>query len=149
MAVMQLSIPAYHKEIESLCDLTGKAAVDARFTERTIYACQLAIGEACENIINHGYKQEGIGEIELTAESSPGNLILVLRDSAPPFNPAIEPSLPHWQEEDPPVGGLGLIIIHRVMDKVKYQRIKDQNILELRKTEYQDSLPRIKRKLHS
>jgi serine/threonine-protein kinase RsbW len=135
MAVMKLSIPAYHKDIESLCDLTGKAATDAGFSEQTIYFCQLAIGEACENIINHGYKQEGIGEIELTAESSQGKLKLVLCDSAPPFNPAIEPGPPDWQEENPPIGGLGLFIIHRVMDEVRYKRIKNHNILELQKTE--------------
>jgi serine/threonine-protein kinase RsbW len=135
MAVMRLSIPACHKDIENLCDLTGKAAADAGFDERTTYLCQLAIGEACENIINHGYKQEGIGEIELTAMPSPGMLKLVLRDSAPPFNPAIEPGPPQWQEEDPPVGGLGLLIIHRVMDEVGYERIRNHNVLVLRKTE--------------
>jgi len=146
MAVMKLSIPAYHKEIKNLCDLTGKAANEALFTRRTAYACQLAVGEACENIINHGYKQEGIGQIELTAESSPGRLKLVLRDSAPPFNSAIKPDHLHWQEEDPPVGGLGLRIIHRVMDRVKYKRIKNYNVLELQKTEYNDSRPKTKRK---
>jgi serine/threonine-protein kinase RsbW len=134
MAVLKLTIPARHEDIESLCGLTGKAAIDAGFSERMTYSCQLAIGEACENIINHGYKHEGIGEIELTAESSPGKLRLVLRDSAPPFNPAIEPGPPNWQEEDPPVGGLGLLIIHRVMNKVTYKRVKNHNILELLKT---------------
>ena len=132
---MKLTIPAYHKDIENLCDLTGKAAKTAGFNERTAYMCQLAIGEACENIINHGYKQEGIGEIELSAYSSPGKLKLILRDSAPPFNPAIEPGPPTWEDEDPPVGGLGLLIIHRVMNEVGYKRIKNHNILELEKTE--------------
>ena len=133
MAIMNLSVTANHEKIEKLCDLTGKAAIEAGFSERTSYACQLAIGEACENIINHGYKGEGIGEIELTTVSSPGKLKLVLTDSAPPFNPAIEPGPPHWQEEDPPVGGLGLHIIHRVMDQVKYRRTGGCNILKLQK----------------
>lgn len=134
MTVMTLSIPAYHNRIEDLCDLTSKAAGDAGFSERTVYACQLAVGEACENIINHGYKEEGIGEIELTAETSPGKLRLVLRDTAPPFNPAIEPGPLQWQEEDPPVGGLGLVIIHRVMDQINYRRSGKNNILELHKS---------------
>ena len=132
---MKLTISAYHKDIENLCELTGEAAKDAGFSERTAYTCQLAVGEACENIINHGYKQEGTGEIELTAFSSPGKLKLVLRDSAPPFNPAIEPGPPNWNDEDPPVGGLGLLIIHRVMNEVGYKRIKNHNILELEKIE--------------
>jgi serine/threonine-protein kinase RsbW len=135
MDELKISVPAYHAKIEKICDLAGEAAIKAGFDERTAYACQLAIGEACENIINHGYKSEGIGEIELSADTSPGKIILILRDSAPPFNPAVEPGTPHWKEEDPPVGGLGLLIIHRVMDKVRYSRTSGKNILELHKIE--------------
>jgi anti-sigma regulatory factor (Ser/Thr protein kinase) len=135
MANLHITVPAYHAKIENLCILAGEAAIKAGFDDRTAYACQLAIGEACENIINHGYKEEGIGDIELSAETSPGKIILILRDSAPPFNPAVEPGPQHWKEEDPPVGGLGLLIIHRVMDKVTYSRIGGENILELHKAD--------------
>jgi serine/threonine-protein kinase RsbW len=135
MTVMHLTVPAYHRKIEALCILTGEAAADAGFNERTIYACQLAIGEACENIINHGYRQEGIGELELTARTSPGKLILELCDSAPPFNPSVEPGPMQWEDKEPPVGGLGLLIIHRVMDEINYQRREGRNCLELQKTE--------------
>ncbi len=132
---MRLSVPAYHRRIEDLCNLVGQAATDAGFNDRTIYACQLAIGEACENVITHGYKQEGVGEIELTAYSSPGKLIVELCDSAPPFNPSIEPETPNWKDGNPPVGGLGLLIIHRVMDDIKYQRRGNRNCLEVTKKE--------------
>lgn len=132
---LKITVPAYHARIENICDLAGEAAIKAGFDSRTAYACQLAIGEACENIINHGYKGEGIGDIELSAEISPGIITLTLCDTAPPFNPAVEPGPPHWKEEDPPVGGLGLLIIHRVMDRVKYTRSGGKNFLELQKTE--------------
>lgn len=133
MTNLKITVPAYHTEIENICTLAGEAAIKAGFDERTAYACQLAIGEACENIINHGYKEEGLGNIELSAETSPGKIVLTLRDSSPPFNPAVEPGPPHWKEEDPPVGGLGLLIIHRVMDQVRYTRTGGKNILELLK----------------
>ena len=133
MANLRITVKAFHAKIEDICDLAGEAAMKAGFDDRTAYTCQLAIGEACENIINHGYKEEGIGDIELSADTSPGKLVLVLRDSSPPFNPAVEPGPQHWDEEDPPVGGLGLVIIHRVMDKVSYIRTGGKNILELHK----------------
>lgn len=133
MDALRLRVPAYHRSIKELCNLVGKAAADAGFDDRTIYACQLAIGEACENIITHGYKQEGAGELLLTARASPGKLIIELCDSAPPFNPSLKPPPLNWEDEDPPVGGLGLLIIHRVMDKVKYRRQGDQNCLEVTK----------------
>ncbi|NIM94371.1 MAG: hypothetical protein GTO18_11775 [Anaerolineales bacterium] len=133
MAVKKIAVPACHENIEDICNLAGEAAEGAGFDERTVYACQLAIGEACENVINHGYKEEGIGDLELIATSSPGRLILQLLDSAPPFNPAVTPGTPEWEDEDPPIGGLGLVIIHRVMDKVIYQRKENQNRLEMHK----------------
>jgi len=135
MANLKITVPAYHANIENICNLAGEAAIKSGFDDRTVYACQLAVGEACENIINHGYKEEGIGDIELSADTSPGKIILKLRDSAPPFNPAVEPSPSHWKDEDPPIGGLGLRIIHRVMDKVSYTRTGGKNILELHKFE--------------
>jgi anti-sigma regulatory factor (Ser/Thr protein kinase) len=135
MAVWRLSVPAYHREIEDICNLVGQAAADAGFGARTIYACQLAIGEACENIITHGYKQEGLGEIELAAYSSSGRLTIRLCDSAPPFNPSLQPEAPNWKDGNPPIGGLGLLIIHRVMDDVKYQRRGNRNCLRLIKKE--------------
>ena len=135
MAILKITVPAYHAKIEKISDLAGEAAIKAGFDDRTVYACQLAICEACENIINHGYKEEGIGDIELSADISPGKIILILRDSAPPFNPAVEPDPTHLKIEDPPVGGLGLLIIHRVMDKVSYMRTGGKNILELHKIE--------------
>ena len=133
MAEREFSVPAYHKNIEQICNAAGEAAEEAGFNDKTVYACQLAVGEACENVINHGYKEEGNGQIILTAKTSPGSLILELCDTAPPFNPAVSPENSDWEREDPPIGGLGLLIIHRVMDKVNYRREGDRNYLELHK----------------
>jgi anti-sigma regulatory factor (Ser/Thr protein kinase) len=133
MAEREFSIPAFHVNIEKICDAAGEAASEAGFNDKTVYACQLAVGEACENVINHGYKEEGNGNIILISRASPGSLILELCDTAPPFNPAVSPNNSDWEHEDPPIGGLGLLIIHRVMDKVKYRREGDRNYLELHK----------------
>lgn len=134
MAEKEISVPAYHANIEKICDAAGRAAEAAGFNDKTVYACQLAVGEACENVINHGYQEEGNGEIILITKSTPGELVIELCDTAPPFNPAVSPNHSEWEHEDPPIGGLGLLIIHRVMDKVKYRREGDRNYLELHKT---------------
>src|SRR3990172_1204973 len=125
--------PALLLEIEAICDFVGEASDEAGFDERTRYACQLAVGEACENIIKHGYGGEGRGDILVTAEVAPGEIIIELRDAGPSFNPAGEPSRLELDLEDPQVGGVGLVIIHRVMDEIFYSRDGDQNYLTLRK----------------
>jgi anti-sigma regulatory factor (Ser/Thr protein kinase) len=133
MGEKELSVPAYHENIEILCNAAADAAEQAGFNDKTVYACQLAVGEACENVINHGYKAEGNGNIVLKAVVKPGKLILELCDTAPPFNPTVMPDDSEWEKDDPPIGGLGLLIIHRVMDRVEYRREGDRNYLELHK----------------
>jgi anti-sigma regulatory factor (Ser/Thr protein kinase) len=108
-------------------------ARDAGFDESTSYACQLAVAEACENIVKHGYGALPPGEIRVAVTASPGELTVRLEDSGPPFNPARQPRQQPWDEQDPPVGGLGLLIIHRVMDRVTYLRRAGVNRLTMRK----------------
>jgi len=54
-------------------------------------------------------------------------------DEAPPFNPAYSPEEIDWTEDDPPVGGLGLMIIHKVMDEISYTRKDKRNWLTMLK----------------
>ena len=134
MALRHVSVSGYLDQIEIIGRLIEECALAAGFDDRISYQCQLAIGEACENIIIHGYGGEGIGEIDITVQTMPGEITVELKDDAPPFNAAQKPEEVNWSEEDPPIGGLGLLIIHRVMDKIEYRRLDNQNYLKLRKT---------------
>lgn len=133
MPIHRLTIPGRLDQIEAACDCVEAGALDAGFDESTSYACQLAVAEACENIIKHGYGTVQPGEIRMAVTSSPGDLTVRLEDSGPPFNPARPPTEQPWDENDPPVGGLGLLIIHRVMDRVSYLRRAGVNRLTMRK----------------
>lgn len=131
MTEHRASFPAHLRNIEAICAFVGEAAHEAGFDARTRYACQLAVGEACENIIKHGYGDEGRGDIQVTAEAGRCELTIELRDTAPPFNPAGSPPRLDLDRENPQVGGVGLVIIHRVMDEIFYSRDGDQNCLTL------------------
>jgi anti-sigma regulatory factor (Ser/Thr protein kinase) len=131
--IRRLTIPGRLDAIETACDCVEAGAREAGFDDSTSYACQLAVAEACENIIKHGYSGEGGGEIRLEVSSASGELTIRLEDSAPSFNPARLPSAHPWDQHDPPVGGLGLRIIHRVMDHVSYVRRSGTNRLTMRK----------------
>lgn len=133
MFSLNLTIPAQLDRIEAICDAVDSAAAAAGFDERTRYSCQLAASEACENIVKHGYGDQSSGNIEVRLRSNPSDLTIELIDTAPPFNPASPPVAAPWSVDDPPVGGLGLLIIHRVMDQVKYRRGHGQNRLVMRK----------------
>lgn len=129
----RLTIQAFLDQIQSLRTLVNQAAEEAGFPEDEQYATQLAVSEACENIIIHGYGGENTSPIDMRVSSEPGVVQIDLWDEADAFNPAQRPEEPEWSQDDPPVGGLGLIIIHRVMTEVQYTREDDRNHLSMRK----------------
>ncbi len=133
MSHQSLKIKGRFKEIAALNDLVEIGAKEAGFGDRESYALQLAVCEALENIITHGYKGESDQNIEAHIDATPGELRIELWDDAPAFNPANGPVENDWSEDDPPVGGLGLLIIHKVMDEVNYKRQGKRNLLRMLK----------------
>lgn len=134
MKVRRISIPGQLEEIENVSRVVGDCAKGAGFDELTSYTCQLAVGEACENIIKHGYGEDHTGPIRVVIRTTPGEIEVELFDDAPPFDPANASLTENWPLDDPPVGGLGLRIIYAVMDEVQYQRTDQENLLRMRKS---------------
>lgn len=129
-----MTVPARLQSIRYVADAVAVAAADAGFDDKTSYACQLAVSEACENVVIHGYGQAQGRSMDVTIDSEPDGLTIEIIDSAPPFDPTrVDTSAPH-PPEDPPVGGLGLYIIRQVMDEISYVRSAGRNHLRLRKT---------------
>jgi sigma-B regulation protein RsbU (phosphoserine phosphatase) len=77
----------------------------------------IAIGEASQNIVRHAYKDVEAGEATLEILQEKGILEFRLLDSAPPVDQ--EKIKPVWPEEIKP-GGLGVCLIHDIMDQVEY-----------------------------
>jgi anti-sigma regulatory factor (Ser/Thr protein kinase) len=134
MCTRHISVSSRLDQIERIGQVVDECAQVAGFDDRLSYACQLAVGEACENIIMHGYGIENSGTIEATIHAQPGELTIELVDDAPPFNVAKAPENNSLPLDDPPIGGLGLRIIHKVMDSVEYHRRGDHNHLKLHKS---------------
>lgn len=134
MPTRSLVVPAILAEVAPICDLVNEEALAAGFDSRTSYACQLAVGEACENIIIHGYGERASGQIAVTVNSAPGEITIELADTAPPFNPAERHPGPP-DPDNPRLGGLGLLIMHRVMDEIDYARRPNGNTLTMRKAQ--------------
>jgi anti-sigma regulatory factor (Ser/Thr protein kinase) len=129
----RLTIEGRFDQVASVGDLVESIARDAGFESRDQYALQLAVCEALENIITHGYQGESTNLIEAQVNANPGEVRIELWDDAPPFNPKNNSNDIEWNEDDPPVGGLGLKIMYKVMDEIRYKRVGDRNFLTMLK----------------
>jgi serine/threonine-protein kinase RsbW len=83
-----------------------------------IYQVELAVHEACSNIIEHAYVgSSGRVKIQLTIEEAPRRLIVDLFDTGIPFDTT---RLQKLEIGEPKSRGYGLYLIHQLMDKVTY-----------------------------
>ena len=116
-----LSVPGRFDRLQQVGHLVAEAAQAAGFDEADVNRCQLAVDEACTNIIEHGYEGEDRGKIEIACEAQTGELTITIRDQAKRFDPQAAPSPKLGVNiENLGVGGLGLHFMRQVMDRVEF-----------------------------
>ncbi len=123
------SIPAViefvNRELDALgCSLKAEAQID------------IAIDEIYSNIVKYGYEEEG-GEVTVSFDTSEEPLAMTLsfRDEGKPFNP-LERRDPDvtLSAKDRKIGGLGIFMVKKSMDDIRYEYRDGKNILTIRKT---------------
>ena len=82
-----------------------------------------AVDEAATNVIVHGYRTVH-GELEIDAHRDGDDLVVVLRDQAPQFDPTTVPApdrTARMAERRP--GGMGVFLAKQLCDDVRYRPI--------------------------
>lgn len=106
-----------------------EACRDAPVDPQLCFDLQLAVEEACCNVIEHAYDGAG-GEFTLCFAVEGRSVVLTLHDHGRPFKPSeIMPPDLTLPLEDRPIGGLGLYIIYQLMDDVQFSFTDDGNTL--------------------
>jgi len=121
------------ESLASIRKFVFQAATDAGFDEIEIYAVELAVDEACSNIIEHAYGGEGKGDIECTCNDLNGGLEIILKDDGNPFDPGSvsQPDFSISIEKVKPRGA-GLFLIRNMMDDVDFEfSQEDGNVLRM------------------
>jgi serine/threonine-protein kinase RsbW len=115
--------PGRFDSLEKISEFIQEVVKSACMNEQDAYAVQLAVDEACTNIIEHAYCGEGKGDIVCTCDVEKDGLKIVLLDQAAPFDPqdVPEPVL-NLPLEKVKARGLGLYLMRKVMDDVKFDK---------------------------
>ena len=100
------------------------------FGEKAVAEVGLCVNEAIANIIRHAYQGEGGQPIELTASIVTDELEIALRD----WGGGIKPGpLPEHKIDPMNPGGLGLLCLGRLMDRVTFTPQQPGMLLEMTK----------------
>ena len=92
---------------------------------------ELAAEEALVNIFHYAYPERP-GDVEMICQVDRGRFIIEIIDSGIPFDVTAmpDPDVTAGIEERE-LGGLGIFLIRRMMDEVRYRREDNRNILTL------------------
>lgn len=118
----RLVVAAQHDQLARLATFVAIAASEAGFDEPQVNRIELAVDEACTNIIDHAYSGEP-GSIEMDVMVDAGHaLTIVLHDHGAPFEPEQVPQFtPSESLNEVRIGGLGMHLMRQAMDDVVYE----------------------------
>jgi len=132
MEVITISFPARSENIRLARAVVKNFLLLKKVFEEDIFDTELALDEAVSNIIVHTYKNDENKYIIMTLvwKKELNELEILLRD----FGPKVDPSKvkPRPLEEIKP-GGLGVYIIQKIFDVMKFKDVDIGNLLILKK----------------
>jgi len=127
----RLILPAKLENLEKMFSFVREGAGRQGFIEEHVGKVQLACEEAIVNVINYAYPG-GSGDVEITYDNKDGCLEIVIADSGVEFNPLTLPEPDILSPvQDRKIGGLGIFMIKKIMDDVRYAREGGRNILTM------------------
>lgn len=118
----ELTVAGNFENLAQISHFVGQAATRAGLDDRGVYAMQMAVDEACTNIIEHAYGGEGKGELRLICTVNKDGLRVVIYDQGMPFDPAQVPELNTAAPlHERPSGGMGLFFIRKLVDEAEFK----------------------------
>jgi serine/threonine-protein kinase RsbW len=127
-----VTYPAKFEFLDKIRDLVAEEARRGGFNEKEVYSIQLAADEAASNIIEHAYNGVANGQIELTCEIRDNAITITMQDHGKSFDPkhVKQPNLKANLSERQ-IGGLGIYLMRKLMDDVRYKSTTTGNLLTM------------------
>ena len=94
----------------------------------------MSVDELLNNTISYGYADDEPHTIELSLRLDAGAVVVQIVDDGQEFEDSGVPA-PDTEAalEDRAVGGLGLFIVHQMMDSVEFRREEGRNVVTIAK----------------
>lgn len=121
----RLTVKSTTDNLSKIRSFVKKHAKEAGFTEDTANKIVLATDEACTNIIKHAYKFSNSGRLTIFLTHNLNKFSVSITDQGDHFNSKSipVPDLEKYYAEKR-VGGLGMFLMKKLMDEVKYSQPK-------------------------
>ncbi|MBN1428765.1 MAG: anti-sigma factor antagonist [Anaerolineae bacterium] len=131
-----------YDSIPTITQFAAEAAKAALLDQDAVFHCQMAVDEACTNIIEHAYGEKNVGNIEITCFVEPGSCTFQIIDHGKPFDPDKVPVPKIGASlQDIRPGGIGLHLMRHLMDDVQFEFAQGGNKLTMKKSSAPQATP--------
>ncbi|MBZ5619171.1 MAG: ATP-binding protein [Acidobacteriia bacterium] len=123
----QLHVPSSTENLAMIRDFVGKIGERAGMNPAELVRLELAVDEACANVIEHAYGSDDTREVTVKATLDSETVEIKIVDTGRGFDPSvIEQANLEQLASQRKSGGLGMRLIRSVMDEVQYQIVPGQ-----------------------
>ncbi len=131
----ELTVPAALDKLDEVLVFIESELEPLGCSMKALSQINIAVEEIFVNIAHYAYKPEdGDATVKIEIDGESVSAIIQIIDEGAPYDPLAkdDPDITQTAEERS-IGGLGIYMVKKIMDKVEYMRIDDKNILTLRK----------------
>ncbi|HOE15783.1 MAG TPA: ATP-binding protein [Syntrophorhabdaceae bacterium] len=127
-----IKVPAKLEHLHALIDRVSNCAKEQGLSEKRVNEIEIAAEEALVNIFHYAYREQE-GDVEVSCKAERGmRFIIEIVDRGMPFDPLAVPEPDTTLDvAERQIGGIGVLLIKKLMDDVTYKRDRNQNILRL------------------
>ncbi len=121
-------------ELENLRRIMDQFSKANSLSKRNAFELNLVVDEWFTNIVSYGFDDNEEHRIKIDIQITDREMMITIEDDGVPFDPtAVPKSELKCPVENRKVGGIGLHLINQIMNSVHYKRVRDKNILVLKK----------------
>jgi serine/threonine-protein kinase RsbW len=118
----QLHVPSSTENLSMIRDFVGSIGERAGFTKGELVKLELAVDEACANVIEHAYGSDTTREVTVKATIDPDVVQIRIVDTGRGFDPtAVKEADLDSLIRQGKSGGLGMRLMRSLMDEVHYE----------------------------
>ena len=131
---LKISLVNDLQELARIAERIDEFCEDRNLGPQIGYAVNLSVDEILTNTISYGYDDKEPHEIEIVVSMEGDAVVVVIVDDSTAFDLSQAPDADiESSVEERALGGLGLFLVHQMMDGVEYRRVDERNVVTLTK----------------
>lgn len=119
---LELCVSTKMENLTVIGDFVASVAKEFGLDDDVTFAVQMAVDEACANVMEHAYCGKSNGMVRLTCQILDDDLVVTIHDHGRAFDPQTVPrpdiTAPLEKRGE---GALGLYLMEKLMDSVEFQ----------------------------